>query len=84
MYQLLYLFGLFFFLDEIIRQITLHCAEQGYMLIQIRDEINMTIDAYQGLYESTIAYGIRKKLLVSSFFLFLPFDSHSENNTMYG
>lgn len=54
---------------------TLNCAERGYMLIQIRDEINMTIDAYQDLYESTIAYGIRKTLLVKiiCFIIFVYF-----------
>ncbi|XP_050526994.1 axonemal dynein light intermediate polypeptide 1-like [Daktulosphaira vitifoliae] len=49
--------------DEIIRQVTMNCAERGMMLINIRDEINMTINAYQELYESSIAFGIRKALL---------------------
>ncbi|XP_050426716.1 axonemal dynein light intermediate polypeptide 1-like [Adelges cooleyi] len=49
--------------NEIIRQVTMNCAERGLMLINIRDEINMTIDAYQELYESSIAFGIRKALL---------------------
>lgn len=61
-------------LDEIIRQSTLNCTERGQMLIQIRDEIKTTIDAYQELFESVMANGIRKALLASifSFFFFLP------------
>ncbi|KAE9542374.1 hypothetical protein AGLY_003501, partial [Aphis glycines] len=38
--------------DEVIRQVTLNCTERGHMLIQIRNEIQMTIDAYKELYES--------------------------------
>ncbi|XP_060843918.1 33 kDa inner dynein arm light chain, axonemal-like [Rhopalosiphum padi] len=48
--------------NEIIRQVTLNCTERGFMLIQIRDEIQMTIDAYKELYESVLANGIRKLL----------------------
>ncbi|XP_025190403.1 33 kDa inner dynein arm light chain, axonemal-like [Melanaphis sacchari] len=48
--------------NELIRQVTLNCTERGYMLIQIRDEIQMTIDAYKELYESVLANGIRKLL----------------------
>ncbi len=32
------------------------------MLVRVRDEIKMTIQAYQTLYESSIAYGMRKAL----------------------
>lgn len=35
------------------------------MLIQIREEIQMTIDAYKELYESVLANGIRKLLRAS-------------------
>jgi dynein light intermediate chain, axonemal len=31
-------------------------------LVRVRDEIKMTIQAYQTLYESSIAYGMRKAL----------------------
>ncbi|XP_022170407.1 33 kDa inner dynein arm light chain, axonemal-like [Myzus persicae] len=48
--------------NEVIRQVTLNCTERGFMLIQIRDEIQMTIDAYKELYESVLANGIRKLL----------------------
>ena len=33
------------------------------MLVRCRDEIKMTIAAYQTLYESSIAYGMRKALM---------------------
>ena len=31
--------------------------------MRVRDEIKMTISAYQTLYESSIAYGMRKALM---------------------
>lgn len=49
-------------LDEIIRQVTINCAERGLLLLRVRDEIKMTIEAYQTLYESAIAWGMRKAL----------------------
>ena len=49
--------------DELIRQITINCAERGFLLVRVRDEIKMTISAYQTLYESSIAYGMRKALM---------------------
>ena len=48
--------------DELIRQITINCAERGFLLVRVRDEIKMTIAAYQTLYESAIAFGMRKAL----------------------
>ena len=48
--------------DELIRQATINCAERGFLLVRVRDEIKMTIQAYQTLYESSIAYGMRKAL----------------------
>ena len=32
-------------------------------MVRVRDEIKMTIQAYQTLYESLIAYGMRKALM---------------------
>ena len=32
------------------------------MLVRVRDEVKMTILAYQTLYESSIAYGMRKAM----------------------
>ncbi|KAI2655087.1 Axonemal dynein light intermediate polypeptide 1 [Labeo rohita] len=40
--------------DELIRQVTINCAERGLLLLQVRDEIRMTIAAYQTLYESSL------------------------------
>ena len=49
--------------DEIIRQITLNCAERGYLLVRVRDEVRMVKKCYQSLYDSSIAYGIKKALV---------------------
>lgn len=48
--------------DELIRQVTINCAERGLLLLRVRDELRMTIGAYQTLYESSVAYGLRKAL----------------------
>lgn len=48
--------------DELIRQITINCSDRGYMLVKVRDQIMMTIQAYQTLYESAISSGMRKAL----------------------
>ena len=37
--------------DEIIRQVTLSEPERGLLLLRVRDEIKMTIAAYQTLYQ---------------------------------
>lgn len=49
--------------DELIRQVTINCAERGLLLLRVRDEVHMTIAAYQTMYESSIAFGIRKALI---------------------
>ncbi|ESN93509.1 hypothetical protein HELRODRAFT_157857 [Helobdella robusta] len=48
--------------DELIRQVTINCAERGLLLLRVRDEIRLTLDAYQVLYESSVAFGMRKCL----------------------
>lgn len=48
--------------DELIRQVTINCLERGLLLLRVRDEIMMTIDAYETLYCSSIAFGMRKAL----------------------
>ncbi|KAM3873240.1 axonemal dynein light intermediate polypeptide 1-like [Diretmus argenteus] len=48
--------------DELIRQETINCAERGLLLLRVRDEIRNTIATYQTLYESAVAYGMRKAL----------------------
>lgn len=48
--------------DELIRQVTINCAERGLLLLRVRDELRMTIAAYRTLYESSVAFGMRKAL----------------------
>ncbi|XP_069395081.1 axonemal dynein light intermediate polypeptide 1-like isoform X2 [Paralichthys olivaceus] len=48
--------------DELIRQVTINCAERGLLLLRVRDEIKMTIAAYKTLYESSVKFSIRKAL----------------------
>ena len=50
------------FIDELIRQVTISCQERGLLLLRVRDEIRMTLAAYQTLYESSVAFGMRKAL----------------------
>lgn len=49
--------------DEIIRQVTIGCSDRGKLLLRLRDELRMTNEAYRNLYESSIAFGIRKALV---------------------
>jgi dynein light intermediate chain len=49
--------------DEVIRQTTLGCVERGRLLLRVRDEVRMTTAAYQALYESSVAFGMRKALM---------------------
>lgn len=49
-------------LDEIIRQVTINCSERGLLLLRIRDEIAMSMEAYETLYCSSVAFGMRKAL----------------------
>jgi dynein light intermediate chain len=48
--------------DEVIRQVAVNCAERGLLLLRVRDEIRMTLAAYRTLYESSVAFGMRKAL----------------------
>ncbi|CAD8116480.1 unnamed protein product [Paramecium sonneborni] len=48
--------------DEIIRQVTIDCSERGLLLMRVRDELKMTIAAYQTLYNSSVTFGMRKQL----------------------
>ena len=49
--------------DELIRQVTINCLQRGILLMRIKKEVEMTINSYQSLYESAIAYGIRTALI---------------------
>jgi dynein light intermediate chain len=48
------------FADELIRQVTIEGAERGLLFLRIRDEARMRIAAYQTLYESSLAFAVRK------------------------
>lgn len=48
--------------DELIRQVTINCSERGLLLLRVRDELVMSMDAYEALYCSSIAFGLRKAL----------------------
>ncbi len=48
--------------DEIIRHVTLGEPERGLLLLRVRDEIRMTIQAYQTLYQSSVTFAMRKQL----------------------
>lgn len=49
--------------DELIRQVTINCLQRGILLIRVKKEVEMTVNSYQSLYESAIAYGIRTALI---------------------
>lgn len=48
--------------DEIIREVTINCTERGLLLLRVRDEISMSMDSYETLYCSSVAFGLRKAL----------------------
>lgn len=48
--------------DEIIRQVCLSEPERGLLLLRVRDEIKMTISAYQTLYQSSVTFAMRKQI----------------------
>ena len=49
-------------MNELIREIAIELPERGALLRDIRDELNLTIAAYNELYESSAAFGIRKAI----------------------
>ena len=48
--------------DEIIRQVTLNQPERGLLLLRVRDQIDLTVEAYQTLYRSSVTFAMRKQL----------------------
>lgn len=48
--------------DELIRQVALDSPERGLLLLRVRDEIRMTMDAYKTLYDSSATFGVRKQV----------------------
>ena len=77
--------------DELIRQCTINCVERGLLLLRVRDELRMTLHAYQTLYESSIAFGIRKALQAEqvfpaplyNFLLYQKFELWRESVNLY-
>ncbi|XP_054707929.1 33 kDa inner dynein arm light chain, axonemal-like isoform X2 [Uloborus diversus] len=49
--------------DELIRQETLNCVERGLLFVRVRDELRMSLAAYETLYDSGVSFGIRKALM---------------------
>ena len=49
--------------DELIRQVTINCLERGILMMLVKQESVMTMKAYQDLYQSSVAYGIRNGLI---------------------
>lgn len=50
------------YLHVLFRQVTIDCPERGLLLMRVRDELKMTISAYQTLYKSAVAFGMRKQI----------------------
>ena len=48
--------------DELIRQVTLDGPERGLLLMRVRDEVRMAIEAYKLLYSSSVTFGVKKQL----------------------
>lgn len=46
--------------DELLREVALECPERGLVLLRVRDELRLTVEAYQTLYHNSIAYGRSK------------------------
>ena len=49
-------------MDELIRHVALDGPERGLLLMRVRDELKMTIDACKTLFDSSIGFGIKKQL----------------------
>ena len=48
--------------DEMIRQITVNCIDQGLLLYRMRNEFRMTLHAYGIIYNSSVHFGLRQAL----------------------
>jgi dynein light intermediate chain len=42
--------------------VTLDLPERGLLLLRIRDEVRMTLDAYKTLFDASVTFGVRKQL----------------------
>ncbi|KAL8273385.1 hypothetical protein Esti_002717 [Eimeria stiedai] len=52
--------------DELLRQVTIQCAERGLLLNRVRGELRSLINSHRRLYESSAAFGVRKALLAQA------------------
>ncbi|OWY99140.1 Dynein light chain [Phytophthora megakarya] len=52
--------------EELIREVACECPERGLLLLRLRDELRLTIEAYQTLYHNSIAYGRQKAVQAES------------------
>jgi dynein light intermediate chain len=48
--------------DEVVLELTNIDPDEGALLSRIRDELNMTSDAYKKLYESSVSFGLTKAI----------------------
>jgi dynein light intermediate chain len=48
--------------DELIRQVTIICLQTGELLNHVKEQMKETISYYQKLYESSMAFAMRKVL----------------------
>lgn len=48
--------------DELIRQVIIESPERGLLLLRVRDETRMTVQAYQTLFQSSVAFGSKKSV----------------------
>eukprot|EP00906_Rhabdomonas_costata_P003587 RCo005457 len=58
--------------DEVIRQSTMTCAERGVLLARIRDELQMSIEAYKTMFEAACQLSMRQSLLLQSKLALIP------------
>lgn len=49
-------------LDELIRQVTVGCIDQGLLLFRIRNEFKMSLRHYERAYESGVTFGLNKAI----------------------
>ena len=48
--------------DELIRQVTIGCVEQGLLLFRVRNELRMTLSHYRKAYRAAVEFGLRKSV----------------------
>ena len=49
-------------MNELIREVALDLRERGILLKEVKDELEQSIEAYNALYESAVAHGVRKAI----------------------